>query len=125
MRKQLQRTAIALVALTALVAVIGAGAQTSRGPSLTLRWQAPTPRDGAAFSIPAGEPLTLELVAASSGAQAVRIGTRPLPGGVAFSAASGRPSRATVTWTPTAAQVGEHVLTFTASTRKLPEAYAR
>jgi len=125
MRKQLQRTAIALAALTALVTVVGAGAGTSRGPSLTLRWQAPTPRDGAAFSVPAGEPFTLELAAASSGAQPVRIGTRPLPGGVAFGAVSGEPSRATVTWTPTAAQLGEHLLTFTASTRRGRDAYAR
>ena len=125
MRKQLQRTTIALAALTALVAVVGAGAGTSRGPSLTLRWQAPTPPDGKAFSIPAGEPFTLELAAASSAAQVVRIGNRPLPNGVAVAAGYGRPSRATVTWTPTAAQVGEHLLTFTARTRKLPEAYAR
>jgi L,D-transpeptidase catalytic domain len=125
MRKKLNRIAIAFAALTALVAVLGAGAGTSRGPSLTLRWQTPTPRDGAAFSVPAGEPITLELAAASSGAQAVRIGMRPLPSGVSFAADSGRPSRAKVTWTPTTAQVGEHVLTFTASTRKLPEAYAR
>jgi hypothetical protein len=125
MRKQLQRTAIALAALTALVAVVGAGAGTSRGPSLALHWQAPTPRDGAAFSVAAGEPFTLELAAASSQSQLVRIANRPLPAGVAFAASSGRPSRGTVTWTPTAAQVGEHVLTFTARTHNRPEAYAR
>src|SRR5262245_44973991 len=122
MRKQLQRSAIAVAALTALVAVVGAGAQSSRGPSLTLHWQSPTPRDGAAFTIPAGEPFTLELAAASS---AAHIGARPLPGGVAVGAVSGEPSRATVTWTPTAAQVGEHVLTFTAGTRAGSEADAR
>ena len=62
MRKQLLRTAIALAALTTLVAVVGADAAgTARGPSLTLRWQAPTPSDGTVFSVPAGEPLTLEL----------------------------------------------------------------
>ena len=66
MRKQLQRTAIGLVALAALVAAVGAGAGTSRGPSLTLRWQAPTPPDGTVFTVAAGEPFTLELAAASS-----------------------------------------------------------
>ena len=125
MRKQPLRTAVALTALTALVAVVGAGAGTARGPSLTLRWQAPTPSDGTGFSVAAGEPLTLQLAAASSEAQLVRIGKRPLPTGVGFTAENGRPSRATVTWTPTAAQVGEHVLTFTARTQDLPEAYAR
>lgn len=125
MRKQLQRTAIGLVALAALVAAVGAGAGTSRGPSLTLRWQAPTPPDGTVFSVAAGEPLTLELAAASSGAQLVLIGKRPLPNGVAFASEAGRPSRATVTWTPTVGQAGEHVFTFTARTHDLPEAYAR
>jgi hypothetical protein len=125
MRKQLLRTAIGLAAMTALVAVVGAGAGTSRGPSLTLHWQAPTPRDGTAFSVAAGEPLTLELAAVSSDARLVIIGKRPLPSGVAFSSDYGRPSRATVSWTPTAAQAGEHVLTFTAKTQNLPEAYAR
>ena len=125
MRKQLLRTAIALAALSALVAVVGAGAGTSRGPSLTLHWQAPTPRDGTAFSVAAGDPFTLELAAVSSDAQLVLIGKRPLPTGVAFSSDSGRPSHATVSWTPTAAQAGEHVLTFTARTQDLPEAYAR
>ena len=125
MRKQLLRTAIALAALSALVAGVGAGAGTSRGPSLTLHWQAPTPRDGAAFSVAAGEPFTLELAAASPEAQLVVIGKRPLPSGVAFSSDSGQPSRATVSWTPTADQAGEHVLTFTARTQGLPEAYAR
>jgi hypothetical protein len=125
MRKQLLRTAIALAALSALVAVVGAGAGTSRGPSLTLHWQAPTPRDGAAFSVAAGDPFTLELAAASSEAQLVIIGKRPLPSGVSFSSDSGRPSHATVNWTPTAPQAGEHLLTFTARTQDLPEAYAR
>jgi hypothetical protein len=126
MRKQLLRTAIALVTLSALVAAVGAGAAgTARGPSLTLRWQAPTPRDGTAFSVPAGEPLTLELAAAGPGAQLVLIGRRPLPNRAAFAAQSGQPSRATLTWTPSATQVGEHVLTFTARTNGLPEAYAQ
>ena len=66
MTKTLRRTTIAFAALAALTAVVGAGAGTSRahGPQLTVRWQAPTPRDGAAFSVKAGEPLSIELAAA-------------------------------------------------------------
>jgi hypothetical protein len=125
MSNRLQNTALALTALGALVLAVGAGARTDQAPTLSLRWQSPTPRDGAAFSIEAGQPLTLELAAASSQAQLVRIGTRPLPYGVAFRSDPGRPSRATVTWTPRDNQVGEHVLTFTAGTNGLPQTYAR
>ncbi|HEY3051575.1 MAG TPA: L,D-transpeptidase [Gaiellaceae bacterium] len=107
MRKALQRTTVALAVLTALVTVVAAGAGTSGGPELSLRWHAPTPRDGTAFSVKAGEPLSLEL-AASSGAV---IRSRRLPAGVAFDASS---APAKIAWTPTANQVGEHIVTFTA-----------
>jgi hypothetical protein len=125
MSNRLQNTALALIALGALALAGGAGAGTDQAPTLSLRWQSPTPRDGAAFSIAAGQPLKLELAAASSQAQLVRMGKRPLPYGVAFRSDPGRPSRATVTWTPRANQAGEHVLTFTARTNGLPQSYAR
>jgi lipoprotein-anchoring transpeptidase ErfK/SrfK len=97
---------LALAALAGLVAVVGAGAATTRGPQLRLHWQAPTPRDGMAFAVKAGEELTFELVSAGS-----TIRSRPLPAGVGFART---PGKATVTWTPTSTQVGEHVLTFVA-----------
>jgi hypothetical protein len=125
MNRRFQQTAVALATLSALVLAVGAGARTDRGPTLSLRWQAPTPKDGTVFSVQAGQPFTLELAAASSDGQLVLIGKRPLPNGVAFASAYGRPSLATVSWTPTVTQVGEHVLTFTAKTHDLPEAYAR
>jgi hypothetical protein len=106
MNRNLQKALVALAALTALIAVVAAGAGTTRGPQLTLRWQTPTPRDGTAYAVKAGEALTFEL--RSSG----KIRSRRLPAGVAFGGAAGK---ASVTWTPTAAQVGEHVLTFVAS----------
>ena len=96
MNYRFQKTALALIALGALVLAVGAGAGTDQAPTLSLRWQTPTPRDGAAFSIEAGQPFTLELAAASSQAQLLRIGKRPLPFGVAFRSDSGRPSRATM-----------------------------
>jgi hypothetical protein len=72
-----------------------------------VRWQAPTPRDGAAFSIKAGDPLSIELAAAPGSV----IRSRRLPARVAVAASAGR---AKVEWTPSARQVGEHMLTFAA-----------
>ncbi len=109
MTKTLRRTTIALAALAALAAVVGAAAGTSRahGPELTVRWQAPTPRDGAAFSVKAGEPLSIQLAAAPGSV----IRSRRLPARVSVAASSGQ---AKVDWTPAATQVGEHMLTFAA-----------
>jgi hypothetical protein len=103
----MRHTTIALATLAALTAVVGAGAVTTRGhaPELSLRWQAPTPRDGTAYAVKAGEPLLFEL---SAGQRSV-IRSRRLPAGVSVAASSGH---ARVQWTPSAAQVGEHMLTF-------------
>jgi hypothetical protein len=125
MTKRFSKGVLVVTALGALVLAVGAGAGTSRGPELSLRWQAPTPKDGAAFSVEAGQPLELELAARSTQAQVVLIGKRPVPNGVRFRSSYGRPSRATVAWRPTARQVGTHVLTFTAKTRGEPQVYAQ
>jgi lipoprotein-anchoring transpeptidase ErfK/SrfK len=100
-----KRALCALAVLVAFVVAVGAGAGTTRGPQLSLRWHAPTPRDGTAFAVKAGDDLSFELVSAGS------IHSRPLPAGVTFARTAGR---ATVAWTPTTRQVGEHVLTFVA-----------
>jgi L,D-transpeptidase catalytic domain len=107
MTKTLRHIAIPLATLSALTAVVGAGADTTRrhGPELSVRWQAPTPRDGTPYAVKAGEPLTFELAAAPGSV----IRSRRLPPGVSFAASS---AQAKVQWTPSAAQVGEHVLTF-------------
>ena len=107
MTKTMRHTTIALATLAALTAVVGAGAVTTRGhaPELSLRWQAPTPRDGTAYAVKAGEPLLFEL----SAGQGSVIRSRRLPAGVFFAASSGH---ARVQWTPSVAQVGEHMLTF-------------
>jgi hypothetical protein len=123
--KRFRRSGVALATLAALVLAVGAGAETARGPELTLSWQAPTPADGSAFTIAAGSPVSVELAASSSQPQLVLIGSRGLPKGASFAAAFGRPGLGTLTWTPTEEQVGEHVLTFTAQTHDLPHAYAR
>ncbi len=87
MNRRFWGTTTALALLAALFLVVGAGAGTARGPSLALTWQAPTPADGTAFTVTAGEPFTVELAAASSQPQLVLIGKRKLPAGASFTAA--------------------------------------
>ena len=125
MSKRIHWTTAALAVLAALFLVVGAGAGTARGPKLALIWQAPTPADGAAFTVTAGELFTVELSAGSTQPQLVLVAKRKLPPGTTFTAEYGKPGLATLTWTPAADQVGEHVLTFTASTHDLPQVYAR
>ncbi len=125
MSRRFQWTTTAIASLAALVLVVAASAGTARGPKLSLAWQAPTAPDGTAFTVTAGEPFTLELAAASNRPQLVLIGKRKLPAGAAFKAGYGSPGIATVAWTPTAKQVGEHVMTFGARTHDLPYVYAR
>src|SRR5439155_1448579 len=125
MSKRFHGTTTAIALLAALFLVVGAGAGTSRGPTLALSRQAPTPADGPAYTVTAGEPFRLELAAASTQPQLVPIGKRKLPAGTSFTAGYGKPGSATLSWTPAADQVGEHVLTFTAETRDLPHIYAR
>ena len=120
------KRAIALaIAALALLALAGAGS-AARGPRLALVWETPTPRDGAAFTVNAGSTLTIELGARSTrGSELVLVGSRVLPRGANLASTYGTPARGTFTWTPTAAQAGEHVLTFTAETHDLPRAYAQ
>src|SRR6266511_3036812 len=122
--RRIQRSGATLAAVAALALAAGA-AGASPGPKLTLSWGGPTPSDGTAFTVSAGSPFTLDLAASSSRPQLVLIGNRGLPAGASFSAGYGRPATAAVSWTPTADQTGEHVLTFTARTRNLPHVYGR
>jgi len=107
MANTLRHTTIAFATLAALTAVVAAGASTTRGhaPQLSVRWQAPTPHDGMTYAVKAGEPLSFEL---SAGPGSL-IRNRRLPAGVSFTTSSGQ---ARVQWTPSAAQVGEHILAF-------------
>ena len=118
--------AAALAAVvTSVLALAGAGT-AARGPQLVLVWQAPTPADGAAFTINAGSTLTIQLGAASTrSSELVLIDHRGLPARATFNAAYGTPATATFAWTPSAAQTGEHVLTFTANTHDLPRIHAQ
>jgi lipoprotein-anchoring transpeptidase ErfK/SrfK len=124
-RKRIGRWGVAVsAALVVLVAVSAATA--ARGPRIQLVWQSPTPRDGAAFTVNAGSTLTIPLSARSTrSTELVLIGSRSLPAGAKVASTYATPGVGTFTWTPTAAQAGEHVLTFTAQTHNLPIAHAQ
>jgi lipoprotein-anchoring transpeptidase ErfK/SrfK len=125
MNRRLLILATAIAAAFSLGAVVAASAGPARGPRLTLHWQAPTPRDGAAFTAIAGEPFTLELAAAGAGSNPVIVRRRHLPQGATLAADYGQPGLGTVTWTPSAQQVGEHVLSFVARTNAGSPDYAQ
>ena len=112
MTRRVQWTTTAIASLAALVLVVAASAGTARGPKLSLAWKAPTPPDGATLTVTVGQPLTLELAAASNQPQLVHHRQAQAAGRRGLSAGYGSPAVGTVTWTPTAEQVGEHVMTF-------------
>jgi lipoprotein-anchoring transpeptidase ErfK/SrfK len=123
-RKLLRRGSVAASAALALLLIVAA-ASAARGPRLSLVWQTPTPRDGSAFTVNAGSTLTIDLSARSTRDELVLISSRSLPAGASVSSTFAKPGIGTFTWTPTAAQAGEHVLTFTAQTHDLPRAHAQ
>jgi lipoprotein-anchoring transpeptidase ErfK/SrfK len=123
--RRFRRGGVAVATALALLVLASAGS-AARGPRLALVWQAPTPRDGAAFTVNADSTLTIELGARSTrGSELVLVGSRTLPRGARVDSAFTIPGTGTFTWTPTAAQAGEHVLTFTAQTHDLPRAHAQ
>jgi lipoprotein-anchoring transpeptidase ErfK/SrfK len=118
--------AAALAALVAVLPTVAGATQGARGPTLSVAWRAPTPADGAAFTVVTGSRLSITLAARSARpGELVLIGNRGLPPGATFTSAYSAPGAATFTWTPTAAQTGEHVISFTARTHDLPHGHAQ
>jgi hypothetical protein len=123
--RRVRRTIALAIAGLAVLALAGVGS-ADRGPRLALVWQAPTPMDGAAFTINAGSPLTVTLSASSTRpGELVLLGTRTLPARATFTSAYGTPGTGSFTWTPSIEQAGEHVLTFAAQTHNPPRVYAQ
>jgi hypothetical protein len=101
-----------------LVAVLGAGfggarsatasGTAARAPVLTLAWLAPTPADGATFTVSPGERLTVAF-AAEGGQAAAAIWASGLAPGASLASVPGQPARAQLSWVPRANQLGTHV----------------
>jgi hypothetical protein len=120
-----RRAAAGLSAACVVLALAGAGS-AARGPQLALVWQPPTPADGAAFTVNVGATLSIDLGAASTRpGELVIIQNRELPARATLESDYGSPATGTFTWTPSTAQAGEHVLTFTAQTHNLPRVHAQ
>jgi hypothetical protein len=85
-------------------------------PEVALAWVAPTPADGTQVTVAATTTLSLALAAASPTEGAVvKLNATGLPDGSDFRIADGNPATGTLTWTPTAEQVGDYTIIFGAS----------
>ena len=84
-------------------------------------WAAPTPAGNTPFGVTVDSQLTILVAAQAPGGAAVRVQIRAsgMSGGT-FRPEDGNPARGTYTWTPSAAHVGDHRITFTATASGLP-----
>lgn len=83
----------------------------------TAEWLPPTPAEGKEFTVRAGDPFRLSVVATTrtDPESTVAIDASGVPTGATFRTTAGNPAGATVTWVPGRAQVGRRFsLTFTA-----------
>jgi len=100
------------------LAVLAPGAAVPAQTDGAAAWAAPTPAEAAALGVAAKTQLSVSLAASTQTPNAgVRIRTSgAIPSGAAVSHTDGNPAKAKFTWTPSAAQVGQYRVTFTAST---------
>jgi hypothetical protein len=106
---------IRAVPLAIVAAVLILPGTAARGDAGSVAWQAPTPQNGSLITAAAGKALRVPLAAASAAGTVVRIQPAgKLPRGARIVSTPGNPARATVVWTPTGRQIGDHVLRFTA-----------
>jgi hypothetical protein len=109
---------ISMLALAvAGVSVLAPGAASPAKTDVVVSWTSPTPNEGAVLGVAAKTQLSFRLAASSDtpdGTVTIRE-TGGSPRGAVLRHSDGNPARATYTWTPTAAQVGEYLVTFTAA----------
>jgi hypothetical protein len=110
-----RQTHIRAVPVAVLTAVLLLPGTAARGDAGSVAWLAPTPQTGSVVTGGAGAKLSVDLAASSNAGSQVRIAPAgKLPRGAKLVAAPGNPAHATLTWTPTARQIGDHQLRFTA-----------
>jgi hypothetical protein len=113
------RQIVLATALCAALVVVPAtgGAAAAAPPIAQIAWQPSTPASGTVYTVELGATLTFMLAAAETPAgPTVSIRAQgALPMGMAFVPMDGNPAAATVTWKPTAAQLGAYSVTFVAN----------
>jgi hypothetical protein len=112
---------VAAVCMLLVVPVAGNAARPagSSAPLLALTWNAPTPVDGASFSLEPGSTLTLPVAVASPSGGPARIEARGLPAGANLSVTSGNPASAIVTW-KVPMEISDYVVVFVARGTRTP-----
>ena len=109
---------MSMVALAvAGVSVLAPGAAAPAQTDVVVSWTSPTPGEGAVLGVAAKTQLSFRLAASSDtadGTLTIRE-TGGSPRGAVLRHTDGNPARATYTWTPSAAQVGEYHVMFTAA----------
>jgi lipoprotein-anchoring transpeptidase ErfK/SrfK len=115
MRRLRRISAVAIV--VAAAAALAPSAATPAKTDVVVSWTGQTPSEGAILGVAAQTQLSVQL-AASSATPGVTVKVRATngsPQGAKLHYADGNPGRATYTWTPSAKQIGEYKVTFTAS----------
>lgn len=108
------RRSIRGAALLAVVAAAIVGAPSAGGQAPEILWQGATPAENSGYAIGVGRELRIPLEAIGPVGATVRIGVEPRPRGAVVTQTSSAPARAIFVWRPSAEQLGEHRLTFTA-----------
>ena len=102
---------VTLVSASQVTFLIRVSPSTNQAPV----WQSPTPADGTEYTIAPGTPLNVSLAASDAdGDQTVQISHLGLPTGATLTPTNGNPATGSFSWTPTAGQLGDYLVTFTA-----------
>lgn len=126
MQRTLRLFSIAAAVLCAVVVAPATGLAAGTPPPvpapLQLTWLPGTDASGTIYTIELGATLSGTL-SASDPVTGATVSIRPvgaLPTGMQFVQADGNPGSAQVTWTPTAAQIGDYTVSFAATDNQTP-----
>jgi hypothetical protein len=117
MRRPLVFLGLAAVMTAALLPM---SAQADTTPAPVISWVSPSPAPGTVLNVTAEETVTISVAASDTTPTAIVHITATGPDGATLATQDGNPATATVTWTPTADQVGQATITFNATDNATP-----